>query len=127
MTYKLAEAGAKDRIVQALLQDDADVAELFRTDAQIEEYGLVILEDNLDFFPVYEAAPLVRDAALQRFPALAAGLAKLDDKVTSEAMRQMNAEVDLNGQTARNVALGFLIDQGLLQQAEATDAHPARR
>jgi glycine betaine/choline ABC-type transport system substrate-binding protein len=122
VTHKLAEAGAKDRIVQALLQGDADVAELFRTDPQIEEYGLVVLEDDLSFFPVYEPAPLVRDAALQRFPAVAAALAKLDGKVTSEAMRRMNAEVDLNGQTARSVALGFLASQGLLQVADAAAA-----
>lgn len=118
--HKIAEAGAKDRIVQALLQDDADIAELFRTDAQIEAYGLVVLEDDLRFFPVYEPAPLTREEALKRFPAVAAALAKLDGKITGEAMRRMNAEVDLNGQTVRNVALGFLIDQGLLQQSTAT-------
>ena len=116
VTHKIAEAGAKDRIIQALLQDDADVAELFRTDPQIEEYGLVVLEDDLRFFPVYEPAPLARADALQRFPAVAAALARLDDKITSEAMRRMNAEVDLNGQAVRSVALGFLIDQGLLQE-----------
>lgn len=119
VTQKLAEAGTKDRIVQALLQDDADVAELFRTDAQIEEYGLVVLEDDLRFFPVYEPAPLVRDVALQRFPTMTAALAKLDGKITSETMRRLNAEVDLNGQTARTVALGYLIEQGLLRQSDA--------
>jgi glycine betaine/choline ABC-type transport system substrate-binding protein len=122
VTHKIAEAGAKDRIIQALLQDDADVAELFRTDPQIEEYGLVVLEDDLRFFPVYEPAPLARADALQRFPAVAAALARLDGKITSEAMRRMNAEVDLNGQTARSVALGFLASQGLLQVADAAAA-----
>src|SRR3712207_6385183 len=116
VTHKVAEAGAKDRIIQALLQDDADVAELYRTDPQIEEYGLVVLEDNLRFFPVYEPAPLARADALQRFPAVAAALARLDGTITSEVMRRMNAEVDLNGQAVRSVTLGFLIDQGLLQE-----------
>ena len=122
VTHKIAEAGAKDRIIQALLQDDADVAELFRTDPQIEEYGLVVLEDDLRFFPVYEPAPLARADALQRFPAVAAALARLDGKITSEAMRRMNAEVDLNGQAVRSVALGFLIDQGLLQEPNTAAA-----
>ena len=117
VAHKLSNTATKDLIVQALLQDDADVAELFRTDPQIGEYELVILEDDLRFFPVYQAAPLVRDQALQRFPAITAALAKLDGKVSSEAMRALNAEVDLNGQTPRAAAIGFLIDQGLLRQA----------
>ena len=54
-TFPLGTAG-KDQIISALLDGSADVAELFVTDGQIAEYNLVVLEDDLKFFPVYEVA-----------------------------------------------------------------------
>ena len=65
LAFPLGTEG-KDRIVSALLDGSADVAELFVTDGQIAEYDLVVLEDDQKFFPVYEAAPLVRSEALKR-------------------------------------------------------------
>ena len=67
----------KDKIVSALLDGSADVGELFGTDGQIAEYDLVVLEDNLGFFPVYDAAPLVRSDALANLPGLREALQKL--------------------------------------------------
>ena len=84
----------KDQIVSALLEGRADVGELFMTDGQIAEYGLVVLEDNLAFFPVYEVAPLVRSDALASILGLSDVFAKLSGVITAADMQAMNKAVD---------------------------------
>ena len=111
-------AAGKARLYQALLQGEVDVVEGFTTDGQIAEYGLRVLEDDLDFFPTYEPAPLVRNQAMQRFPALDAALGKLGGLIEPAAMREMNAAVELEGMDPADVAKRFLADQGIIQVAE---------
>ena len=106
----------KDQIVSALLDGSADVGELFMTDGQIAEYGLVVLEDNLKFFPVYEVAPLVRSDALAEIPNLSGVLDKLAGTITAADMQAMNKSVDLDAQTPASVATRFLVSKGLLAE-----------
>jgi osmoprotectant transport system substrate-binding protein len=56
--------------------------------------GLVALEDDRHYFPPYDAVPIVRKAALERFPALWGTLAELAGKVSAADIRQMNYAVD---------------------------------
>ncbi|MEM7224957.1 MAG: glycine betaine ABC transporter substrate-binding protein [Pseudomonadota bacterium] len=121
LSYPLAEGG-KDKIMQALLDGEVTVAEMFRTDPQIEAFDLVVLKDDLQFFPAYQAAPLVRDSAMKRFPTLSAAMARLEDKISADQMRTMISEVEFNGRTVGAVALDFLVDQGLLDATAATES-----
>lgn len=114
-TYPVGTEG-KDQIVSALLEGTADVGELFMTDGQIAEYDLVVLSDNLTFFPVYEAAPLVRSDALASLKGLREVLEKLGGKITPADMQAMNKAVDLDAQSAATVAAGFLSAKGLLPE-----------
>ena len=117
-TFPLGTEG-KDQIVSALLDGSADVGELFMTDGQIAEYGLVVLEDNLNFFPVYEAMPLVRSEALANTPKLGEILDKLAGAISAEDMQAMNKSVDLDAQTPASVATAFLVSKGLLPKDAA--------
>jgi glycine betaine/choline ABC-type transport system substrate-binding protein len=106
----------KDKIVSALLDGSSDVGELFMTDGQIAEYDLVVLDDNLGFFPVYEVAPLVRSDALASLKGLREALEKLAGKITPADMQAMNKAVDLDAQSASSVATAFLSSKGLLPE-----------
>ena len=119
LAFPLGTEG-KDRIVSALLDGSADVAELFVTDGQIAEYDLVVLEDDQKFFPVYEAAPLVRSEALSKLPSLSGVLAKLSGAITAADMQRMNKSVDLDAQTPASVASAFLAGKGLLPEGAAS-------
>ena len=114
-TYPMDSTG-KDQIVSSLLDGSADVGELFMTDGQIAEYGLVVLEDDLTFFPVYEVAPLIRSDALTRHPEFGGVLASLKGAISAEDMQAMNKAVDLDAQSAESVAKGFLVAKGLLPE-----------
>ena len=119
LAFPLGTEG-KDQIVSALLDGSADVAEFYVTDGQIAEYNLVVLADDERFFPVYEAAPLVRSEALQTFPGLSAVLERLAGAISASDMQQMNKAVDLDAQTPASVASAFLAGKGLLPEGAAS-------
>ena len=115
ITFPVGTEG-KDQIVAALLDGSADVGELFMTDGQIAEYDLVVLEDNLKFFPVYEVAPLVRSEALDAIEPLRGVLDKLAGQISAADMQAMNKAVDLDAQSPASVATAFLASKGLLPE-----------
>ncbi len=98
---------------QALKNENVDVISGFSTDGRIRAYDLRVLEDDLNYFPPYYAAPLVRQEILQRFPQLTDVFAQLADLISKEAMMQMNFEVDQNQRSPRTVAREFLQQQGV--------------
>ena len=64
------------------------------TDGPIASFHLKVLADDKHYFPPYQAVPLVRDAALQRWPAMRVAINELQGKVTADDMRAMNEAVD---------------------------------
>jgi glycine betaine/choline ABC-type transport system substrate-binding protein len=105
--------GEKQQIYEALLDDKVDVVEGFSTDGQIADFGLTVLEDDLEFFPVYEPAPLVRQSTLERYPQLVAILDQLKDTMGVDVMREMNKAVELEGRDYKLVARQFLVERQL--------------
>jgi osmoprotectant transport system substrate-binding protein len=64
------------------------------TDGPIQALGLTVLEDDKHYFPPYQAVPLVRKEALQRWPQIQTALDALAGKITAEDMRAMNEAID---------------------------------
>ncbi|HLY42809.1 MAG TPA: glycine betaine ABC transporter substrate-binding protein [Terracidiphilus sp.] len=64
------------------------------TDGPIQAFGLTVLEDDKHYFPPYQAVPLVRDAALQRWPQIGDALDALAGKISPDDMRAMNEAID---------------------------------
>jgi len=81
-------------LYRALVDRQADVVAGNATDGLIEHLGLRILADDRHYFPPYEAAPVVREAALTRHPELAAALDRLGGTISSATMRRLNYAVD---------------------------------
>ncbi len=106
----------KSIIYQALLDGKIDVLEGFSTEGRIKDFGLVILEDDLEFFPVYEPSPLVRADALKKYPQLQAIFQKLAGIIDVHTMQEMNREVELEGQNYKTVAQSFLIKNQLISK-----------
>jgi osmoprotectant transport system permease protein len=95
---------------QAIAAGRIDVTDAYSTDGDLERYGLVVLEDDADFFPRYAALPLVRED----FPRAAeAALARLEGRLDEDRMRTLNARVSVNGEAFDTVAAEFLAAEGL--------------
>ncbi len=107
-------------LMYKVLADGAvDVIDAYATDGRIEAYDLVILDDDLKFFPAYDAAPLVRRSTLERHPELRRVLGMLAGRIDDERMRRLNYEVDEHGKRASQVAREFLVAEGLLEPGAA--------
>ena len=65
---------------------DIDVTDLYSTDAEIRQYDLRVLEDDLHYFPSYQAVILYRLDLEQRNPELVQLLKKLENRLDNERM-----------------------------------------
>ncbi|HKK27600.1 MAG TPA: glycine betaine ABC transporter substrate-binding protein [Gemmatimonadota bacterium] len=91
-------------VYRALADGEIDVTAGNATDGQIDELHLARLEDDRSFFPPYQAAPVVRRAALERRPALVDALRSLGGRISTAEMRRLNRRVDVDGEDYRKVA-----------------------
>ncbi len=98
----------------ALDRGSVDVAAVFTTDGKLSDEEYVILRDPRNLFSFQNVAPVVRRSVLQRTPELAKAIDPVSAKLTTEAMRKMNADVDLHRRKPADVAEAFLREHGLL-------------
>ncbi|MFN2448347.1 MAG: glycine betaine ABC transporter substrate-binding protein [Candidatus Baltobacteraceae bacterium] len=94
----------------ALARGDADVATAFTTDSQIDTGRLVLLRDDRKFWPAYNIAPLVRNAALQAHPQIAAVLNRVSPLLTDAAMRGFNFQFNVKKADPADIAKAFLAE-----------------
>jgi osmoprotectant transport system permease protein len=92
----------------ALAAGTLDVTDVYSTDARIVRDGVKVLEDDLAFFPRYDAVVLYRRDLPQRFPLVWEALAHLEGRITAEAMGAMNAQAELEHRPFERVARSFL-------------------
>jgi osmoprotectant transport system permease protein len=91
-----------------LADGDVDVVAGDATSALIDVLDLTMLEDDLRYFPPYDAVALARTSLLLRRPEVARALARLDGAITVEEMRGMNRAVDVDKKPVATVAREFL-------------------
>ncbi len=95
---------------------DVDALAVFTTDGQLQDANVVVLEDDKQFFPGYDAATLVRQETLDNYPELEPVLEKLTGQISNEDMIAMNYAVEVENTDPREVARDFLVEKGLLDQ-----------
>ena len=81
-------------LYRALNAHQVDMIAANSTDGPIQAFGLIALQDDRHYFPPYQAIPLVRAEALQRWPEIQAALDTLAGKITADDMRAMNEAID---------------------------------
>jgi osmoprotectant transport system substrate-binding protein len=98
----------------ALDKHMADVANVFTTDGQLEKGRYVLLRDPRNLFTFQNVAPVIRRDLLRKSPSLRAAIDAVSSKLTTKAMREMNAAVVERGETPAAVARKFLRAAGLM-------------
>jgi len=88
-----------------------DVLDLYATDAQIELHDLIVLEDDREFFPSYQAVIVWRADLEQKFPAIVLAWRELAGTIDAAAMRAMNRSAAIDRESAYNVARRFVRDE----------------
>jgi len=98
----------------AIENNETQVTEAFSTDGMLVEYDLVVLEDDKNFFPPYQAVPIIKAETAQAHPELLTVLDSLTNTLNDDIMRDLNYKVDVLKENPRNVAIEFLKDSGLI-------------
>lgn len=101
-------------VYTALKNDQVELGLVYMTDGRVKGFDLALLEDDLHFFPPYNAVPVVRRVVLDAHPELAALLDALASKLDNAAMTEMNYQVDIGQQPVDKVAGDFLRGHGLI-------------
>jgi osmoprotectant transport system substrate-binding protein len=100
-------------IYRALVDKKVDIVAGNSTDGLIDALYLVPLVDDKHYFPPYDAVPIVRRDALNKFPQLRSALAALANKISAEEMRHLNSEVDADQRDPAVVVRAFRASKSL--------------
>jgi osmoprotectant transport system substrate-binding protein len=92
-----------------------NTAMVYSTDGGIAAANLVLLADDLHDQPVYAPAPLIRAPVLKANPQIAAIVKPLMEGLTTDVLQKLNARVQIDGESAQEVAADYLHAKGLLK------------
>lgn len=88
-----------------LENDEADVIPAYTTEGQLVNTDkFTLLEDDKQFWPPYNLAPVVRDNILDDNPDIKTILNNISAKLDTETVTELNAKVDVDGQEYTDVA-----------------------
>ncbi|MBT8404591.1 MAG: ABC transporter permease subunit [Gemmatimonadetes bacterium] len=104
---------------RALAEIEVDVIDGYSTDGAIARYDLVVLRDDLGFFPPYEAAPLASGDLVRRHPEAVAALAEIAGRLDESRMRRANERLEVEGIPPARVARALLLELGVVEVGAA--------
>ena len=107
-----------DLAYRGLEAGNIDVIDLYSTDPEIEYYNLKVLEDDLNFFPAYEALFLYRSDVSSD---VKLSIKRFEGAISRERMVQMNAAVKIDREGDAEVASRFIREELGLQTEVATN------
>ncbi len=114
LDFKSVQAMLQAPKYQAVASRRIDVLDVYTTDGRLLTHDLVVLEDDKNFFPPYEAMPLARGQAVREHPQAFAALGLLAGALSSERMRALNLELQENKREEAEVAREALVALGLV-------------
>ena len=95
-------------VYRALAEGQVDVVAGDATAGLIDALHLSMLEDDRQYFPPYDAVPVMHAPTLLRHPEIGRAIARLSGRVTAAAMRRMNYAVDAQRADPAAVVRTFL-------------------
>jgi len=100
-------------LYRSLAARQVDIVAGNSTDGAIRAFDFVALQDDRNYFPPYEAVPLVREDSLRRWPQITVAMQRLAGKITADDMRAMNLAVDAQHRDPADVVREFRASKGL--------------
>jgi osmoprotectant transport system substrate-binding protein len=92
-----------------------NTAMVYGTDGGIEAAQLQILEDDRNDQPIYAPVPIIREVVLKANPRISVLVKPLMESFRRETLQQLNARVQIDGESAQAVAEDYLRARGFLK------------
>ncbi|WP_036604260.1 glycine betaine ABC transporter substrate-binding protein [Paenibacillus assamensis] len=101
-------------VYEAVGNNQVDIVLAYSTDSRIKAYDLKTLEDDKQFFPPYDASPVLLKELAQKHPEVVQAIQPLIGTIDEQTMIDLNYKVDIEKKSEREVAIEYLEQQGLL-------------
>lgn len=111
---------------RGLMSDAFDVTDVYTTDAEIEEYDILVLEDDEGFFPSYDALFLFRLDILRKNRSFNDLMKKLEGAISQEEMRRLNGAVIVQKKSEGQAASEFLKKQFSIETSVKIESPTSR-
>ncbi|MBF5001213.1 glycine betaine ABC transporter substrate-binding protein [Nocardia sp. BSTN01] len=101
-------------VYSAVANGTCQFGDVTATDGRTKALNLVQLIDDLNFFPKYNAALVMRKSFADAHPQVAQVMAPISALLTNETITELNRKVDVDGAEPATVAREWLIRQGFV-------------
>jgi osmoprotectant transport system substrate-binding protein len=98
--------------------DEAEICNFgvaFTTSGFIQDLDLHLLEDDKDFFAVYNPSLNIRKTTLDQYPQLEKVFTPISRELDTQTLRELNYAVDVEGESPETVAARWLKDNGFIE------------
>ncbi|RKQ34755.1 osmoprotectant ABC transporter substrate-binding protein [Oceanobacillus halophilus] len=95
-------------VYQAAASGHMDIVLAYSSDGRIKQFDLKVLEDDRQFFPPYDASPVIANEILEKYPKIKDITERLSDQISTEKMQELNYKADVELMNPRSVAMEFL-------------------
>ncbi|GAB6991400.1 osmoprotectant ABC transporter substrate-binding lipoprotein OpuCC [Paenibacillus pini] len=102
-------------VYSAVADKQVDIVLAYSTDSRLKAYKLQTLEDDKQFFPPYDASPVLRKDLLEKHPEVQKLISPLIGALDADTMISLNYQVDIEKRSEREVALEYLKKKGLIK------------
>ena len=109
-------AGTPAQTLQALNEgaNNTNVGMAFATDGALVAYDFVVLDDPLGAQPVFQPTPVFRAEVIDAYPEIADILEPIFASLSNDVLQELNAQVDVDGESPEAVARAYLSEQGFI-------------
>jgi osmoprotectant transport system substrate-binding protein len=112
----IQEADLNLAIAAATEGEECVIGEIFATDGRVAANDLALLEDDQSFFPAYNLSMTMREDTYQEnAEAYDELFGEMSALLTDETMADLNARVDVDGESEEDVARDFLVSNGIIE------------
>ena len=98
--------------------DEAEICNfgvVFTTSGFIQDLDLQLLDDDRDFFAVYNPSLNIRNEMLTQYPQLEEVFIPISKQLDTKTLRELNYAVDVEGESPETVARRWLREEGFVE------------
>lgn len=88
---------------------------VFKTDGRIAAFDLKLIEDDQNFFPIYNPTLTLRQETFEKYPIIKDLFVPVAKKLTTDTLQSLNAKVDVEGHLPQSVARTWLQENGFIE------------